>query len=112
MDAESGMMNHFLFFRILMVFALETKMAMSSSASFISSAICSALIMPESISNSNHQTVSSSSGKPPSIVLTSSASERLRLASRTCAPTHVPERKPFYRSPALLLMWETPHKAE
>jgi hypothetical protein len=36
----------------------------------------------------------------------------LHLASRTCAPTHVPERKPFYRSPALLLMWETPHKAE
>jgi len=76
MKDECAMMDYFFFDRCFTVFALENGMEMGSSASFISPAICSALIMPESTGNSNRYTVPSNSCKPPSMLLTSSASER------------------------------------
>jgi len=51
MKDECGMMAHFFFDRFFTAFALETRMEMSSSASFISPAICSDFTMPESTSN-------------------------------------------------------------
>jgi hypothetical protein len=56
-----------------------------------SPATCSALIIPESTSISNQEAASSSSREPPPLLLISSAPERLRLPSRTSAPTDVPE---------------------
>ena len=85
--------NHLLDLRVFKLLADVTRMAVSWSASFLRPVRFFASTIPDSARSSSQYAVSSSSCNALSVLLIISASERLRLPSRSCAPTDVPDRK-------------------